>query len=429
MATWQLVQVCLLLFPLTRLGAALPERVEPALLGGGGLPEEACGRAEEVVGAASCDAQVEESESLSLRQLRGEPLRKVLAAEAEDHQHQQQHLAPEASERAVAKDVSLISTSVYETEPEVEEQQHQKKKEQKDVPKGVQPSGDLGLDVEADGFAPSWGLHTWTIMADTTTSSLAWDVVRVKFITTTGEELSPSTPGCHLVESGNAGPQFGPLNAFEDGDALWGGWKDVTSQKFYLGLTCGGNYRVAAVQLKQAAGDHSAHEVKVFHNQWKLQTKAMSSGWLQTVWAGSFGLRLVAKLSRSRSAWDVRRLKIVIGRDESAGFYGGELKVNRAHPFYCRAVESGHVDTPGYEAGNAFNDEGGWWGGRPGPARSMYIGIECDRPFAWPAAHSIYLDQPGEHYATEVELQQLTAFGWRTKDTAIVGPGGLESLA
>merc|ERR1711972_399172 len=134
------------------------------------------------------------------------------------------------------------------------------------------------------------------------------DVVRVKFLTITGEELSPSTPGCHLVDSGHADePGYGPQNAFSNDESWWGGRKDGTSDKFYLGITCSGDRQIAVVQLWQKSSDHTADEVQVFQNQFVLTKRWASSGGLQTIWTGSFGLRLVAK----------------------------SLQPNNAYPFYC----------------------------------------------------------------------------------------------
>merc|ERR1719394_640576 len=118
--------------------------------------------------------------------------------------------------------------------------------------------------------------------------------------------------------------------------------------KFYIGIACRGDRKVAAVQLRQKSGDHSAHHVQVFQNDMVLNTKLAFTGWLQTIWEGSFGWRLVAKSLSSGWAWDIRRLKVLLTP------VGGELQPDDAYPFYCHAAESGHVDIAGYEVSNAF---------------------------------------------------------------------------
>jgi len=318
-----------------------------------------------------CPAGSADCEALSLRQLRGEPIQ-VAAAGAPQEEN----------------------TDNAQTEV-----------------------GDLHM--EASVSSAPWVWNTWSIVAHSSSSGWAWDVVRVKFLTITGEELSPSTPGCHLVESGHVDvPGYGPQNAFSNDQSWWGGRKDGASDKFYLGVACRGDHKVAAVQLWQKSGDHSTHHVQIYKNHDLLATRwGAPTGALRTIWAGSFGLRLVAKSLSSGWAWDVRRLKVVLPD-------GGELQPNGD----CHAVESGHVDVPGYEATNAFDDHGSWWGGRRDSAEDCYIGIACERPFAWPQSHDIYLDQLSGHYASEVEVQELTAFGWETKKTVHVGPGGLMPL-
>jgi len=320
-----------------------------------------------VLDADVCPAGSADCEALSLRQLRGEPIQ-VAAAEAPQEEN----------------------TDTAQTEV-----------------------GDLHMEASASS---PWVWNTWSIVAHSTGSDWAWDVVRVKFLTITGEELSPSTGGCHLVDSGHADvPGYGPENAFANDQSWWGGRKDGASNQFYLGVACRGDHSVAAVQLWQRSGDHSTHHVQVYKNHDLLGTRwGTSSGALTTVWAGSFGVRLEAKSLRSGWAWDVRRLKVLLR-------YGVELQPSGD----CHVVESGHVDVPGYEATNAFDDHGSWWGGRRDSAGDFYIGIACDRPFVWT---DVSLDQLSGHYTSDVEVQELTAFGWETKRTVHVDSGRLVTV-
>jgi len=132
-----------------------------------------------------------------------------------------------------------------------------------------------------------WGWHTWTIVAETSDSGWAWDVQRVKFLTPSGEELSPTTPGCHAVESGHVDvPGYGPENAFVDGGSWWGGRKDLASGKFYLGIGCSGDRQVASVQIQQNSGSHFVEYVQVFHDNHLLKYVRVVGGSLQRVWEG-----------------------------------------------------------------------------------------------------------------------------------------------
>lgn len=273
----------------------------------------------------------------------------------------------------------------------------------------------------------------WHVVADATVNG--WDVVRVKFTTRLGHELSPFTPGCRVLASGHweQGPAksgHNPLNAFRDDDSHWA-VRDM-SDMFFLGVRCDSDHEVVAVQVHQLGGSNSVRKVKVFHNQWIVAERQVTTGWLETVWAASFGLRLVAKQLVSASTWDVRRLKIMIQPETAIGFHGGELHPNGKYPFYCDIVESNpvHHHLVDHRAKEAFNDDPTWWAGHPGSASStkIFIGVVCSKPFAWPRSRSIFLDQLSDKSASEVELQMLTHFGWMTKDTMEVGPDGLRPL-
>lgn len=290
----------------------------------------------------------------------------------------------------------------------------------------------VDTSLEASAEWPTFGTrHRYKIQAPTSSSAWAWDVVRVKFLDSHGREISPSTPGCQPLDSGHADvPGYSPLNAFKDDQTWWGGRKDAASNKFFIGIECNQVQDIAAVQLQQGTSSslHRGHFVEsasVFVNGYFVTTRQVTaSSGLQTLWAGALGARVQAKNLNTGWAWDVRRLKFTIMAAEWAGVRSFELNPwDAAAPFPCQAVESGHVDVPGYEAKNAFVDGASWWGGREGAGGKFFIGVQCSRPFAWPPSQ-LYFDQLSEHHASQVELQKLTVFGWTTMRTIEVGSGG-----
>lgn len=289
-------------------------------------------------------------------------------------------------------------------------------------------------------------MDTWMVQAFDSNSSWAWDVERLKFLTSSGDEVSPSTRGCELLESGNAGSDYGGLNAFRDSPSLWGGRKGSMdfisdSSAFYIGVACKTGWSlfydndgemaasdsIATVRLKQSPhGGHGAHAIRVVHNALQLHVESYPSvGHLETLWEGSYGVRLLARSLSSGWAWDISRLHVSI-HPTQVFYETEELRPSSPHHEYgryCHEVSSGQVGHS-HDISNAFESGPGMWGGRQDSEGKLYIGVQCDEVFVWPSDYDIYLSQPTDHFAREVEVQELTGGHWRTRYTVHVNSSG-----
>merc|ERR1712151_675430 len=127
------------------------------------------------------------------------------------------------------------------------------------------------------------------LSTSTPDSGWAWDVPRVKFMLTSGQELVPGgTSGCIAIESGHvpvAG--YGVQSAFTDGKLWWGGRKD-SSDLFFIGIECDSPQQVASIQLQQLDGNHHVTNLDVqekAEDGWRtIATSQPSTGVLETIW-------------------------------------------------------------------------------------------------------------------------------------------------
>eukprot|EP01084_Bolivina_argentea_P199626 341559_1 len=97
-----------------------------------------------------------------------------------------------------------------------------------------------------------WWDYTWYLEPTDTNNQGRWDVNRVKFILSNGEELNPNNNsyGCSTHSSAQTSWGVNSWNAFEDNGKMWGGMTNGIA--LYIGVICNNDYNVAAVELDQS---------------------------------------------------------------------------------------------------------------------------------------------------------------------------------
>lgn len=108
------------------------------------------------------------------------------------------------------------------------------------------------------------------------------------------------------------------------------------------------------------------------------------------------GWRLVAHSTAQGFAWDVRRIRFLLGDVEAQG----------------KLESSGDAGEP-YRIENAAHDHAGSWGGRADGEGRFYVSITA--PSATLAIDCIDIDQSGDHWASSMVLERHDdEGGWRT---------------
>eukprot|EP00931_Biecheleriopsis_adriatica_P023334 TRINITY_DN1475_c0_g1_i2.p1 TRINITY_DN1475_c0_g1~~TRINITY_DN1475_c0_g1_i2.p1 ORF type:complete len:521 (-),score=86.46 TRINITY_DN1475_c0_g1_i2:46-1608(-) len=111
-------------------------------------------------------------------------------------------------------------------------------------------------------------------------------------------------------------------------------------------------------------------------NAWRVHTDSTQSGW----------------------AWDVRTLTF---RDAA----GEALQLGTCHAFSSGSVsDKEHGGIPGYDAENAFNGKGAWWGGRKDAHGRFFLGLRCEQQVE---VAQVEIQQGDMHFAQEVVVERL----------------------
>jgi len=297
---------------------------------------------------------------------------------------------------------------------------------------------------------------SWRVVAPTTRSGWAWDVMHLNFVTEDG--IVQLDDDCTVIHSGSVSdkqngnvPGYSPRNAFKNNGAWWGGRK--SAGQFYLGVKCAKPKVVRFVQIWQH-GKHVADEAAVQRSdgsEWITVHKASlqkvgememmpivcdatmptttrmpattrmptttvaaaappsqvalnSAHGCSEIGHSTLAWRVVAPTSRSGWAWDVRSLDFVA--NDGLVQLGDDCKV--IHSGSVSDEENGGV--PGYKPENAFNSNRAWWGGRKSGGQ-FYLGINCTRP---KMLQSVQILQFGKHVADMVSLQRWDNSEWTT---------------
>jgi len=121
---------------------------------------------------------------------------------------------------------------------------------------GNNHNSEVGCDQKRD-----YSSKSWRVLALTTRSGWAWDVMHLNFFTANGNmvELSSS---CRPIQSGSVSDAedgiagYESRNAFRSNGNWWGGRKNSSSE-FYLGFTCTESQVVRSVEILQGASFRS----------------------------------------------------------------------------------------------------------------------------------------------------------------------------
>jgi len=237
-------------------------------------------------------------------------------------------------------------------------------------------------------------------------------------------ELSPASEDskCHIITSGYAcwEPKcrgFEATRAFDYGKSgFWGGRK--SNGIFFIGLTCDmPDMAITGVTLKQRSVN-TASTVKVQKlDQFQIWTDVATATQVdqnqEVVLYGTnlrrSGWRIVATTSSSGFAWDVVRVKFLLGeyigrRDDQILTSEGELSPDSQ----CLMVTSSDYQRK-FKGDNAFDDKKkSYWRGRKSDGM-FYIGLTCD--MADMPITAVTLKQRAVHNtASTVTVQKLDPF-------------------
>jgi len=213
---------------------------------------------------------------------------------------------------------------------------------------------------------------SWRVVALTTDSGWAWDVMSLKFVTDLGGAVHLDE-NCSAIHSGSVSdadrgniPGYEPENAFRKDRTWWGGRQ--SDGQFYLGIQCAEPRLVKSVKLMQH-GRHRADNIQVQYWSNRIDNRTGTDGWvtlqdvpvtranrMQKIWEAcvmdtapitirpaassncdntsvqrSTSWRVVASTTHSGWAWDVTKLKFVTDI--------GAIELDED----CRAIQSGSV--------------------------------------------------------------------------------------
>jgi len=134
---------------------------------------------------------------------------------------------------------------------------------------------------------------TWRVVASTTRSGWAWDVMRLKFSTDDG--IVQLGEDCQAIDSGSVSDAnlggisgYEAENAFSSNREWWGGRKNAG--KFYLGFECRTPQQVRSVEILQTGMPHVADDVLVQRldgNQWRTvhEARLRKVDEMETIWS------------------------------------------------------------------------------------------------------------------------------------------------
>ena len=241
-------------------------------------------------------------------------------------------------------------------------------------------------------------------------------------------EFSGNARVVGYLESGNAGETYEVQRAFAPSPEIWGGRPVPPADcraHFYLGVELDSASVPQRIELTQADSPHGtrcailqfSHDAQQWTTAHVAEVDPRQIGQLVLYRSEqglrSKGWRLIARTTSSGFAWDVHRVRFLLGEQEQSG-----------KPCCSDYANAGSGRE--FAAAQAFQDGIGHWGGRPDARGHFILGVEATEPIS---VNRIVLHQGEEHWAESIEVQTLSEDGfWRPLRIAENLAAGLNDL-